>query len=354
MRTLGVTSAFLAAALMVAGTARSQNEVDSATRQAARTLGQAGVQAFQAGDYSAASTKLEKSYQMFPAPSVGLWSARSLVKQGKLVEGSERYQQTLRLTVSGIDASVQKQSQVDAANELKALGGRIPSIIVQLDGAEPSQVVVSIDGARVPPELVGEKRPTDPGSHKVEGLRGQDHVELAIDLREGEAKSAVLRFSPVEAPPASVGAPPAPGPVPPPSPPPAGWQQPGQPASYPVPPQTSPETPAAHHGSTRTLAFVSLGVGGVALIATGVTGLLALGKKSDLDNDKNCQNFHCLPSESSMVDSYNSLRTISTVSFVLGVALGATGAILLATSGPSEPRVSLRVGPASAAVQGSF
>src|SRR5689334_22914684 len=116
MRTSGLQSAWVAATLLLAGAAFGQNEADSATRAAARSLGQAGVQAFQAGDFAAASTKLEKSYQMFPAPTVGLWSARALVKQGKLVEGSERYQQTMRLSVSGADMAVQKQAQADAAN----------------------------------------------------------------------------------------------------------------------------------------------------------------------------------------------------------------------------------------------
>ncbi|HEY4159182.1 MAG TPA: tetratricopeptide repeat protein, partial [Polyangiaceae bacterium] len=65
--------------------------VDDATRSAARNLASAGVQAYQANDYPAARDKLERAYQVLRAPSLGLWSARALVKVGALVEAGERY-----------------------------------------------------------------------------------------------------------------------------------------------------------------------------------------------------------------------------------------------------------------------
>src|SRR5262245_41613860 len=90
------------------GVAHAQSKsVDPATRAAARDLGSAGVKAYQEGDYATATEKLEKAYALLPMPSLGLWSARALAKQNKLVAASERYLEVGRLEVSGGDAEVQ-------------------------------------------------------------------------------------------------------------------------------------------------------------------------------------------------------------------------------------------------------
>lgn len=41
-------------------------EADSVTRDAARSLGLSGVDAYQAGDYDVASSRLEKAYALIP------------------------------------------------------------------------------------------------------------------------------------------------------------------------------------------------------------------------------------------------------------------------------------------------
>src|SRR5688572_19691729 len=120
--------------------------VDDATRGAARKIGYSGVEAYQAGNYPTASEKLEKAYRVLRVPSLGLWSARALAKVGKLVEASERYLEVTRLPVSGGDEAVQKQAQGEAQTELDALSPKIPNVIVQLEGATPAEVKVTVDG----------------------------------------------------------------------------------------------------------------------------------------------------------------------------------------------------------------
>src|SRR5882724_10278109 len=78
------------ALLFVALPAHAQ-DIDDATRAAARKLGTAGVESYQSGQFQVASEKLEKAYRMLQVPSLGLWSARALVKLGHLVEAQERY-----------------------------------------------------------------------------------------------------------------------------------------------------------------------------------------------------------------------------------------------------------------------
>jgi hypothetical protein len=111
---------------LAAGSVRAQ-AVDDAARGAARTLGYDGVKAYNAGDYAVADQKLEKAYRVVKVPSLGLWSARALVKLGRLVEASERYREVTQLEVSGGEQAVQKQAQADAQSELDSLTPRIPS-----------------------------------------------------------------------------------------------------------------------------------------------------------------------------------------------------------------------------------
>lgn len=64
---------------------------DAAARAAARQLAQDGIEAFWAEKYSEAEDNLEKGYQLFPTPTLGLWSARARRQLGRWVEAAERY-----------------------------------------------------------------------------------------------------------------------------------------------------------------------------------------------------------------------------------------------------------------------
>ncbi|HEY3668935.1 MAG TPA: hypothetical protein VGL19_23220, partial [Polyangiaceae bacterium] len=152
-------------------------EVDDATRAAARKLGSAGLSAFQEHDYATASDKLSKAFHVLQAPSLGLWSARALEKLGKLVEAEERYLKVTRLEIVGGDADVQKKARTEAAADLTALSPRVPSLVVQVAGAPASEVSVTVDGNALSPELVGEAWPVDPGPHHVIGTRGSEQRE---------------------------------------------------------------------------------------------------------------------------------------------------------------------------------
>jgi hypothetical protein len=54
-------------------------------RTEARALGSAGVQAYALKDFEMASAKLDEAFQLVPVPTLGLWSARALIKLGKWV-----------------------------------------------------------------------------------------------------------------------------------------------------------------------------------------------------------------------------------------------------------------------------
>ena len=87
-----------------------------------------------------------------------------------------------------------------------------------------------------------------------------------------------------------------------------------------------------------------------------LSGLMVLSKKSELDGG-DCLDGVCGPTERNKVESYNSMRTLSTVGFVIGGVGVAAGATLLLTAPSNESArayVAPWVGVASAGVAGRF
>ncbi len=330
----------LALALLLgwSSVARAQ-VVDDATRQAARNLGTSGVEAYQAQDYATASEKLEKAYRALKVPSLGLWSARALIKVGKLIEAGERYQEASRLDLGGGDRAVQEQARADAEKELEQLAPQIPNIIVKIVGTDPEHTNITIDGAPLTTALIGEKRPVNPGKHRITGASGNESADGEMQLALGQTKTFTIHFGVT---PATAGDSPRTA------------QVSQQTETAPKAPPPADSSAPASHSSGRTLGFVAIAVGGAGLIAGGVTGALALGKKGEIDDNPRCQANKCAPSESSLVDSYASLRTVSSIGFIAGAVILAGGVVLL-VSAPKEPeQTALLIGPGSLTLSRSF
>lgn len=321
---------WLFGALALVGTARA--EVDDATRASARQLGYSGVEAFQSGDYPNAHAKLDKAYYVLKAPSLGLWSARALEKLGKLVEASERYREVTRLSAATGQEAVQAQAQADAQREVDALLARIPSLRVVVRGAPVSGLVLAVDGVTIAPELFGEERPVNPGSHRIDARADGRTATTEATLREGEHKTVTLSFgATVEMTVATT-----------------------KPTTTTPPPARAGESSS---GALRTLGWVAVVAGGAGVVTGGVTGGLALGKRGELDSSDHCrlEQNQCLTDMQSSVDEYDRWRKASTIGFVAGGVLATAGVVLLLAA-PSEGgmRTGLRVSPCSVALVGRF
>ena len=71
----------------------------------------------------------------------------------------------LRLAVQpGQQEETQRQAKADAATELAALRPRVPTLVVQVSGADAKDVEVTVDGAKVPSSLLVVPRPVNPGT----------------------------------------------------------------------------------------------------------------------------------------------------------------------------------------------
>ena len=316
---------------------------DDATVAAAREIANQGLEAYDAGRYEEAADKLSRAYEVVKLPTVALLTARALAKAGKLVRASEVYLQATRLEAAGGFRADQEKAQADAARERAELMPRIPSLIVEVEGAEPKDVVATVDGKQVPMALLGAGYVVDPGTRRVEAKVGLVAVTEEVVLKEGERKSVTLRFAsqPAAAPLPTAESAPPPNSAPSPS----------------APPPTPPEADAGAQGSMQaTLGWVGLGVGGAGLIFGTVTGVMLASKKSKLD-DGGCVKNQCYVDQSDDIDSYNSLRTLSTVGFIVGGVAAAAGATLLLTAPDTEasgPEVQAWLGVGSAGVAGRF
>jgi hypothetical protein len=340
------------ASLSIATSAAAQT--DASTRAAARNIATAGVQALEQGDVELATQKLTKAFELLPAPSIALWLGRALVKKGQLVEAAEHFIQAGRLSPSqGGEQAVQEQAQRDAAKELNDLTPRIPKLVLTLEGAKPADVTLSVDGKPLSTALLGEEQPINPGAHAVRATRGAEVVEQSVTVAEGQKQALALRFqasAPTAAPAAAV----------------PGTPAAAAPAPAPVisAPAATPTATArgSSGGAGKTLGYVALAVGGAGLVVGGVTGGLAISKRSALDDDPACNDGKCSSSIQPDIDSFRTMRTVSTIGFVAGGVCAGLGVVLLLTSGGSgeqkgalpSPRLGLRLAPNAVSLSGSF
>lgn len=302
-----------------------------ADRATARKLGYQGVEAYQAGDYATAEGKLRRAFDVVKVPTLGLWLARALTKNLVWVEAAEVYREVARLEVTEGKVEAQQEAQRTAESELRELEGTIPAVVIVVEGTTSNQVVVEIDGVQVPSAVLGEARPMNPGRHRIVGKLGDQVVERTVELASGQKRDLKLVFQSERAKPATK-----------------------RPAAG-----VAPDAPPPASGDTqRLVSWAALGVGAAGLVTGGVTGVLVLGKKSDLEDNAHCRGTVCEPPAHGDVDSYNRLRTISGVSFIVGGVAAALGATLLFTSGgdteDESGAVGAYVGVGHAGVRGSF
>jgi hypothetical protein len=99
---------------------------------------------------------------------------------------------------------------------------------------------------------------------------------------------------------------------------------------------------------------VALAAGGAGLAFGGVTGLLALNKRGELDDTGKCTD-GCPTSLTSDVNELNRYRTLSTVGFIAGGVLAGVGIVLWVTA-PSEqqPQARARLTPGGLLLEGTF
>jgi hypothetical protein len=254
--------------------------------------------------------------------------ARTLVKLGRLLAALDKYEETRRVALPQDAPEALSRAVSDAAREGEELRARTPFLRISILGKpRPGELKVTLDGRPVPSALLDVERPLDPGHHEVEAASpGRSPIRRRIDLSEGEHRLLEIQLdsAPDERLLLSAGAQVNAGAAP-----------------------ARDETPSPR----ATWGWVATGLGVVGLGTSAVTGVIALGKKSDLDSA--CHP-GCPQSSADALDSFRLNRTLSYTGLVLGVAGIGVGGYILLTGSPESDHVSASLTPQGAALSGRF
>lgn len=328
----------LLAALSLSTAAHSQQEaaaaapvVDDATRATARELANGASDAYRAADYAKAYDGFNRAFRLVGVPALGVWSARSLEKLGRMVEASERYRDVIKLQLPEGAAPSFRESQKDAERELAELLPRIPSLLLAIEVKEGDGTLASIDGRPISSALIGVKQKLDPGVHHLRAERNGEVLEYDVSLGEREAKEVELRFDSPQ----------------------SGAKVTEKSANAPPP---APVAPPQESGLTtmQTAGLVTLGGGVVFLAAGTVLTFVALEKQSALE--KSCPTGACPSASAAELDSFNTLAPLSTAGLIAGGVLASAGFGLYLFGGRQGDSSSALIftGPNQVGIRGGF
>jgi hypothetical protein len=271
--------AVVAAAVTVAPAARADT-VDPAARSTARKLGQEALKLYDAGDYGAALEKFNTADSLVPAPTLGLYAARCLVKLGRVVEASERYLEVTRMQLDRGAAPLMRKAQADAVAERERLLTTIPTLEIKLDGPA-GDATFTLDYKVMLPGLIGEKRPVDPGKHRASAKRSDVEVAQDVIVKGGEAARLVLKLPPL------------------------------------------PPAPVERTPPLRVAGWVAVGLGVAGGAFGAVNGVVAIAQQQALAADCPAGSKLCPPSAAGKIATYNVVTKLTTIGLITGlVGLG--------------------------------
>ena len=271
-----------------------------------------GDESFDKKSYAAALKAYAGAHAIMRVPTTALEVAKANEALGNLVEARDALLEAIRFPKAADEPAAYTEARAEAEKRATALGDRIPSIIVKLeglpDGVEPR---VTIDRVALPPAAALLPIKVNPGRHVV--LVSSDATYDAsreVDVPERHKVTVPVRLKerPVSERPAA-----------------------------------GSSAPTSSGSSLRTVGLITGGVGIAGLAVGTIFGLQASSKQ----DDANCPGNVCRDEASaSTLRSANDAATISTIGFVAGGILAAGGVTLwLLGSSSSSKTATVRVSP---------
>jgi hypothetical protein len=320
----------VAMACPLCATARAA-EPTAGDRETSRNLGLQGMRALDAHDYPAAELACGGAYALVKAPTVGTCWARALEGLGRLVEARDVFIEVTHIPQRPDEPAVFTEARDAARTEADGLAKRIPTVTLAIAGpAETAPLAVAFDGVSIKSETARLARRVNPGSHTLSvSAPGFEAATAHITIAEGEDRRVDVSLR------SSSGSPEAS-------------------QVQPVPTQR----PSSEGPSLPVPAIVVGGVGVAALVIGVGAGVAGSSKHSALLRECNVANGMCPRSAASDLDAFHSLRSVSTVGYVVGALALVTGGVLFfvmprSIESPSS-RTGFYVGPASCGVIGTF
>ncbi len=308
----------LALALTFGHEAEAQ-QASPADHALAEALFRDGRKLLAEGNVPAACAKLAESQRIAPALGTLLNLAVCHTEEGKTATAWAEFAQAM---AQASHAGDQEREQF-AREHAQSLEPHLSKVVLTAD-ALPSGLEVRLDGEALGAAVFGSAIPVDPGKHTVEA-RAPGKRTLSLDVNVPRQ----VGLTTIHIPKLEDDVPAPPGPT-------------SQPAAVAAPPPSQPEPGADHRGSSssRTIGYVSLGVGAAGLVAGSYFGLHTFSKKADADAW--CTPTACLQPGLDLYDEARTSATLSTISFAVGLAGVGIGTWLLVTSSDATVKSSAK------------
>jgi PEGA domain len=265
----------------------------------------------------------ERALELKDSADTRIRLARVEDKLGHLKAAKAQLDQALQAT------KISYGSKMKAQALLRSIDKRMPSLVLELPSGFKGKVDVDDEEVDASSPV-----PVDPGSHTVH-VRGEGYkpYKETVEVSEKEKKNLTVLLS----------------------------ERAPEPAQAEEKPAPEPEKKS---GGSHTLAYVSLGVGGIGLVVGTVMALQARSTKRELDDA--CLNNTCTENQRQIYDKGKQQANIATVGFAVGAVGISLGTVLLLTGGKSEKEGKLDtsrrlrlhatpyVGPRDVGVYGTF
>jgi Tetratricopeptide repeat len=308
-------------------------------RAAAEALFNQGRSLMSAGKFAEACPKFEASQQLDPGLGTMLNLAECYEKTGRTASAWAEYREAIPLA----RASGSKARQDLALERAQALEERLSTLTIRAMSGDPSdaQLEVRRDGVALQPAELGSPIPVDPGEHVIEASApGRELWSSKVQVGGDAAKVTIeipkLKSSSTTTPPTTT---------------PPMTTSPVITTTTNAPPSDRPRP----DGSTQRVSGLVLGGAGIVGVGLGTFfGLRASSKWSDAKGKCSDYPFGCGTDAMGDRSSARSAGTVSTIGFVSGAALLATGIVLYLTAPSKKESVAVNIGPQSLRIQGGF
>lgn len=250
----------------------------------------------QQGDHAEAAVRFAESQRLEPAPGTLLNLAIAEEKLGRLSSAWAHARSAVEQLPSSDDRAAV------ARDVFARLDRRVPRIVLRTKGL-PRDARVELDGSELRAGSFGLPIPVDPGPHRVT-IAAPGHVDRVLQLAAAEAETVEgdIEVGPVVV----------------------------------VGTKLRDTHVTVGSGSTvRTFGWVSLATGGIAAIAGGVSGALAMDRNGTVED--RCEGRFCDREGAAAAVEGRTFATVSTAMFVGAGVLVAAGVVMLIVSPRSAP-----------------